>query len=484
MYKVYENHKNRLPYVRVSKIELTNFKGVKYGELEFNCLKEDVPYNTKSDIMGIYGQNGSGKSSVVEALSIVRRIISGNKCGELGVRLIDVDEEFAKVNIELEFQYLSGEKAVVSYEVKLSKREVVIDDSDEIDLKKKRRENLCISDEIIKTNIYDDGKIGRMHTIIDTSGNSLLCGDALTKHYYENNSSNLSEISYLKRKTYDDSYSFVFFNDLSDNIINKYNTENHCSKYYEILAELTYFFKHFLFIIGTNTSGIIQTKIGIPIWLPGNNIPFVVSDNTVASRELFEYIKDMFYDVNSVLDKIIPNLSIEIVGEKDFDESGDEVYKVSLFSIHNGKRMPFRFESDGIIKIVSIMADYIIAFNQGSTTMVIDELDSGVYEYLLGQLLRIFEESGKGQLIFTSHDLHPLESINKKFIRFACTDEKNRYVKLKSVGASNNLRDVYLKEIKRPKNSEQKLYEGYKDAVIIEALLQAGENMINENGKR
>ncbi len=36
---------------------------------------------------------------------------------------------------------------------------------------------------------------------------------------------------------------------------------------------------------------------------------------------------------------------------------------------------------------------------------MIDELDAGVFEYMLGELLDIFAKSAKGQLIFTSHNL-------------------------------------------------------------------------------
>lgn len=50
--------------------------------------------------------------------------------------------------------------------------------------------------------------------------------------------------------------------------------------------------------------------------------------------------------------------------------------------------------------------------------LVIDELDSGVFEYLLGELLSVFSDGGKGQLIFTSHNLRALEMLNKQSIYF------------------------------------------------------------------
>ncbi|UKI51156.1 MAG: ATP-binding protein [Clostridium sp.] len=64
----------------------------------------------------------------------------------------------------------------------------------------------------------------------------------------------------------------------------------------------------------------------------------------------------------------------------------------------------------------------IVIYNNSSVTVAIDELDSGVFEYLLGEILRIISDNGKGQLIFTSHNLRPLETLNKAFVAFTTTN--------------------------------------------------------------
>ena len=65
--------------VRIIQNELLNFKNVQYGQIKYMnyssvqndaCLKE-------SDIVGIYGQNGSGKTAMVEALDILKHVLSG-----------------------------------------------------------------------------------------------------------------------------------------------------------------------------------------------------------------------------------------------------------------------------------------------------------------------------------------------------------------------------------------------------------------------
>ena len=55
----------RLSTVRIKKVVLDNFKSVEHGEIVFNCGKQFIPYGTSSDILGIYDQNGSGKTYLI-----------------------------------------------------------------------------------------------------------------------------------------------------------------------------------------------------------------------------------------------------------------------------------------------------------------------------------------------------------------------------------------------------------------------------------
>lgn len=72
-------------------------------------------------------------------------------------------------------------------------------------------------------------------------------------------------------------------------------------------------------------------------------------------------------------------------------------------------------------------------YNVSSITIDIDELDSGIFEYLLGGLLRILSEKGRGQLIFTSHNLRPLETIDRGFIAFTTTNPNNIYIRITNI---------------------------------------------------
>ena len=89
----------------------------------------------------------------------------------------------------------------------------------------------------------------------------------------------------------------------------------------------------------------------------------------------------------------------------------------------------------------------IFMYNNPSITVAIDELDFEIFEYLLGEILKIIAEKGQGQLIFTSHNLRPLETLDKSFIVFTTTNPNNRYIRLTNVKENNNLRSFYYRDI-------------------------------------
>ena len=113
------------------------------------------------------------------------------------------------------------------------------------------------------------------------------------------------------------------------------------------------------------------------------------------------------------------------------------------------------------------------AYNDSSFTLAIDEFDAGIFEYIWGELLEIFAESGKGQLIFTAHNLRPLEVLNKKFLDFTSTDPKDRYVQLKSIARTNNMRNVYFRQIEN--GNKEKVYNETRRKDIVDALQNATE---------
>ena len=110
-----EEHGKNLPTVRIKKAVLKDFKSVEYGEIVFNCGKQFVPYDTESDILGIYGQNGSGKTSFIEALAILDDLMSGLSVDGVYADCIAVGKEFAELEFVFDLQYPDGRIREATY---------------------------------------------------------------------------------------------------------------------------------------------------------------------------------------------------------------------------------------------------------------------------------------------------------------------------------------------------------------------------------
>ena len=99
----------------------------------------------------------------------------------------------------------------------------------------------------------------------------------------------------------------------------------------------------------------------------------------------------------------------------------------------NGHVIPLIHESNGIKKIISILSGLIEAYSNEGCLIAIDEIDSGVFEYLLGELIYAFDNFSNGQLMFTSHNLRILEKINYKSIFFTATNPKEVFIQLSKI---------------------------------------------------
>ena len=58
--------------VRLVSMEISNIKNVTYGKIDFSKGR-------KGSILGIYGQNGSGKTVVVDCMVLLKSLFSGKK---------------------------------------------------------------------------------------------------------------------------------------------------------------------------------------------------------------------------------------------------------------------------------------------------------------------------------------------------------------------------------------------------------------------
>lgn len=461
--------------VRIESMEIKNFKNVKYGFLNF----ENNRKNYNSSVLGLYGQNGSGKTALIDALSLLKLALSGKPVPVHFADYVNVDAEFA--TLKYKFKVLRNNtksEYLASYEFSIRK---VADESSQnteyTDIVNQKYKAV-IFDEVLSYSYEDDGRKVKFMSNVDTrtedvflpkSKYSILVGNS--KKYEMNLLSD-------KKLAYSTSRSFVFSRELL-NIIRQ-----NCKEQYhlELFESLIWYGNYELFIIDTANSGMI-TMNALPLAFKYEekgkasigSLMINLNEASLIPKEAHETVKNVVYNMNVVLTQIVPGLTIGVkdLGTELFP-NGTAGSKIQLVSHKNNQEIPLRYESEGIKKIISILQLLIVVYNKQSITVAIDELDSGVFEYLLGELLRIISEKGKGQLIFTSHNLRPLETIDKGFVAFTTTNPENRYIRLTNIKTNNNLRDFYYRDIVLGEQSES-VYEPTNNYEIALAFREAGE---------
>src|SRR5574344_586699 len=62
---------------KILKVELNGIKNVNHGVIDFRIKKEVKGKSDIENVIGIYGQNGSGKTSVIDCFLILSSLVSG-----------------------------------------------------------------------------------------------------------------------------------------------------------------------------------------------------------------------------------------------------------------------------------------------------------------------------------------------------------------------------------------------------------------------
>ena len=461
--------------ITLNKINIKNLKNVYNGSITFN---KESKRETLKHVTGIYGQNGSGKTSIIDSLVLLKELLLGRKLSNDFIYLISANKE----DMILDFEFLMGlndENYKIFYEVEISKVEENLNDRD--DDNDKENPLIKITKEKISYSKLDNEKWTRKCDILN--------------YEYEN-----KKIPFTPKKTYEEMVSkkkdneldLKFQKEFSKRLCKSYIFNNDNIKIFEqtltgeselvkIIKDMQYFARYNLFIVENDETGVINTFGIMPFsfriedqdGISTGVIAIKLFDVTTIGKQKLDTLNKIISQINIVVGSIVPDLSIKLKNYGlEILSDGKEGYRVELLSNRGQIEIPLKYESDGIKKIISILSALIAMYNNEQILLAVDELDAGVFEYLLGEILDVIKDNCKGQFIFTSHNLRALEKLDKDSIVFTTTNPENRYIKFTSVKNTNNLRDFYLRGILLGGQKEE-IYNGTNKAYISRAFRKA-----------
>lgn len=446
--------------VRIVETELENFKNVNYGDIKF-VNYSNAEYRAEleeSDINGIYGQNGSGKTAIIETFDILQHIMSGKTIFYDEYEGMFNDAKLMKISTVFYIE-CREEKYKARYEVLLKRNveEKKIQIYSENIIYWQRGKSWIKERNIMFRNPYYDTQ-----SILENESTRIISENekAISKIRFFNSVQNLAVFCAQKNVS-------LFFNDITNKSLQA-EKQNEEEMVFSAVVKALFDFARMRFqVVKVNQLGVNYSNAFIPVNVHTESenevmqgcIPLFINGRGDFPEEIFGKLENIVAAINIALRAIIPNLSIELVKtNEEKNKEGINVVQVEVYSNRDGKRFLTKYESDGIKRIISLLNYLISLYNNPGVCLAVDELDAGIFEFLLGELIGVLAEEAKGQLIFTSHNLRIMEKLDKKNIICSTINPENRYISLKGIEKTHNHRDFYIRTIVLG-GQKEKLYD-------------------------
>ena len=447
--------------VRIQSAKIENFRNVVCGEIKFPHSED--PFTLRSDVVGIYGQNGSGKTTFIYVLEILQRILAGRTISGYLEDCVTRGAVEALLSFEFSVEDEQKRRFRVVYSARFGKEYL---------------------NETIKASVFQNNTWTRLNDILSSyslDSDHIVTPDTKKKELFGSNSKRLDELRVAKLLCAKESRSFLF----SVELFHLMKEGSGDTPWLSMLKALHYFAQTDFFVITNRNTGLISVDVALPFHFRTNSVlgrfALPLDQPITLPKDVYEVVQQVINTINVVLQEIIPGMELGMKNlGTELMEDGKEGSRIQLVrNSRNNKTgesilLPLKYESEGIKKIVSFLHLFISAYNNSGITLAIDELDSGIYEYLLGELLRIMQTSGKGQLIFTSHNLRPLEMLDSSSIVFTTTNPQNRYVRAAKIKPTNNLRLCYYRDITLGSDNGEELYNETNSIEIAHAMRKIG----------
>ncbi len=380
-------------------LKLKNFKSFHNLEINFKKTKSIV-----KNLVVIYGENGAGKTNIIEAFKFLKdSIITLNVNDQLSNMFKDFKNSDLNENEkELFFNLLnkrgisSFHKMMENYRMINSEKNTEIEYGFNINGKdgyyKLVFKEFLICEELYYTINQNRGVVFKIQNNNNSIDSIYINPNVVINKNFENE---------INEKI----YKFWGKHTLLSILVNELLDKNKEYVYNSLNENLMYFLYEILEIIVD-----IDSTITVR---PLNEITEFF-DNLIKG-EISVSLKQQLLNVENILYKFFTSLMSDVKDVKYKTNLKDGKLEYELFFIKQigGKlrEIPFEFESTGTKKILSNFSSLFHCIN--GSTVLIDELDTGIHDLLVYEIIDSLKDYINGQLIFTTHNTLLLDKINK-----------------------------------------------------------------------
>lgn len=409
-------------------IKAKNFKSLTDIKIDFNKTKEKT-----NNFVAIYGENGSGKTNIVELFELLSKMILAR---DIDVIINSVSEK--RENIEKTDDIGAFRKGIVNLK---DYRTINEDKLTEIEYGFKINDIegfyfIKFNNEIIEEKLY---------YIINKQRGCL----------FEIKKENEKIVKNLNSSTFKNS---KYNEEIIENIEKYWGKYSFLSLIIFEISEKNY--KYITKNISKNIINVIQEMLGMNVDVD-KGIAKIIPDDLHRIRRTNNIQKgfiekDELKEIKKyeeVLNIFFTQGYADIKGVKyKVEEREDEIYYELYFEKIIGgkiKDIPYSKESSGTKRILNKFSRLMGALI--GQTVIIDEIDNGIHDLLMKNIIMAIKDQITGQLIITTHNTLLLEILPKENIYILSTDYNgNKEVNAISeynikIQKNHNARDLYLK---------------------------------------
>ncbi len=375
-----------------------------------------------NNVKGIFGYNGAGKSAIITSIDYYNKIVCNpnfliqNETKDNLSKLINfVKNEFYISTI---FEY--DNNTVLKHTIKIVKDDVLSDFVISI-------ENISIS----AGRTFND----KFKTIIEKREEGIYIEDKFKNTLEQNYTCSLNDlkynsiVQYIMQKIidYNKDSNKKNFSILDKIILSLYSNINN------ILVYMQESDKHNNYKISNEILNELINKVEKKPASLNNFYDVYINDTIVLKTEYNKYESE-----NKKLEKFIKYFKPDLNEILLIPSENRDVYNVRKIFVYNNYRVEFEFESSGIKQLVNLYS-YLEKCARGKIVFI-DEIDTNINAVYFEKLISFFKKYGKGQLIFTTHNIEAMKAL------------KNQSRSIVVLGVDNNLDTWISKGNKSPIN--------------------------------